>query len=342
MHLCRQRTASKHGSSDTPRSSAAPRSAHDLPPILRMQRAIGNRAVNRLIQRQFDVKFDPCVVLPNGRKVCGSDAVSACEKAPGIPGCSTVCKLLGCKKSNKPAEKCVAPWRTATSKDFIGQCCLGPVDRKETCCPPDRVALSDFRCCVGDEVVVDDKCVKSSDIPPGPLDLCLPGQRTTTGQCCTLPLVPEGPICVVPKPPAPPTPPPAPPIPKPFEIFFNFDRPNPGESASAGLRSSATAEGVKNFDALVAALRADSTLRVHLTGKTSPEGDAGHNLALGERRARLVKAALIEAGIDSSRLADPPSGSPAGCDSLETGVANCHMTSSSGPLDRQTRAQVFR
>jgi hypothetical protein len=338
MHLCIQRTASRHHSAAA-RSKASLRSSHDLPPILRMQRAIGNRAVNRLIQRQLDLDLDPCVIVPGAGKVCGSGARSACEKAPWIPGCSAVCRLLGCKKKPPtPFNKCVDPWKPAQSEERAGQCCLG-TESDKSCCPAERVALADSRCCVGDEVVVDNKCVKSPDIPPIPI--CMPWEKTTTGKCCTVPFVPDGPICVLPKPPAPPQPPPAS-VPKPFEILFNFDRPNPGESAAAALRSSATVEGLKTFDALVAALRADPTLRVHLAGKTSPEGDAGHNLALGERRARLVKAALLDAGIDASRVADPPSGTPAGCDVLEPGLANCHTKDASGPRDRQTRAQAFR
>jgi hypothetical protein len=338
MH-CIQRTASRYAS-DAPRSKGS-RSAHEFPPILRMQRAIGNRAVGRLIQRQLDLDFDPCVTVPGLGKACGSDAKSACEKLPGLPGCDKVCRLFGCKKPT-PTGKCLPPWRTATSKDFAGQCCLGESDSKERCCEPDRVARSDVRCCVGDEVVINEKCVKSSDIP-GPIEICMPWEKTTTGKCCVAPLVPDGPICVFPKPPVPPPkPPPVPAIPKPFEIFFNFDRPNPGESASTALRSSATVDGVKNFDALVAALKADSTLRVHLAGKASPEGDAGHNVALAERRARLVKAALLDEGIDASRLGDPPTGAPAGCETLEPGLANCKTKDASGPKDRQTRAQAFR
>lgn len=304
-----------------------------------MQQAIGNHAVNRLIQRQLDFGLDPCVIV-NGRKLCGSDAAKACEKAPSLPGCSTVCRLFGCKKSGKPADRCVPPWKAAGSKALAGQCCLGR-ESEETCCPPERVAIASGRCCADNEVVIDSRCVKSADLPP--IDLCLPWQKTPSGKCCPPPLVPLGDTCVVPKPPPvpPPQPPPAP-IPKPFEIFFNYDRPGPGKSASTALRGSATGDGVKNFDALVAALQADSTLRVHLTGKASPEGDAGHNVALGARRARLVKTALVDAGIDPSRLTDPPSGAPAGCDVLETGVANCHTQGAAGPKDRQTRAQVFR
>jgi hypothetical protein len=304
-----------------------------------MQRAIGNHAVNRLIQRQLDLGFDPCVTVPDIGTVCGSDAVGACEKAD-LPGCAQVCKLFGCKKPHKPKEVCIAPWKTATSREFAGQCCQG-TERRENCCPPERVALASSRCCVGDEVVIDNKCVKSSDIPPGPFEICLPWQKTTTGKCCVTPLVPEGAFCVIPKPPVPPKPPAPPLIPKPFEIFFNFDRPDAGESAGPAL-TGATVEGAKKFDALVAALNADSTLRVHLAGKTSPEGDAAHNRALGERRARLVKAALIDAGIDASRVTDPASGTPADCAPLEPGLANCHTRNASGPQDRQTRAQVFR
>jgi OmpA family protein len=339
MHQCIQRTT--RYSSDAPRAKMSARSGHDLPPILRMQRAIGNRAVNRLIQRQLDLDLDPCVTIPGVGEVCGSDAAKACEKIPSLPKCSKICKMFGCKKSNKPPEVCVPPWKTGTSRDFAGQCCLG-TERKENCCPPDRVALASSRCCVGDEVVIDNKCVKSSDIPPGPFELCMPQEKTTTGKCCVAPLVPDGPICVIPKPPAPPKPPPAPlPIPKPFEIFFDRDRPESGESAGPAL-AGATPEGDKQFKALVDALNKDSTLRVHLSGKTSPEGDAAHNVALGERRARLVKAALIDAGIDESRVTDPASGTPAGCVTLEPGLANCHAKNASGPRDRQTRVQVFR
>lgn len=337
MHQCFQRTT--RYSSDAPRSKVSARSGLELAPILRMQRAIGNHAVNRLIQRQLDLDLDPCVTAPGLGEVCGSDAAKACEKVD-LPGCSTVCKLFGCKKPNKPKEVCVAPWKTGTSKDFAGQCCQG-TERTENCCPPDRVGLASSRCCVGDEVVIENRCVKSSDLPPIPLEICMPWEKTTTGKCCVPPLVPDGPICVVPTVPAPPKPPAPAPLPKPFEIFFNFDRPEAGESAGPAL-AGATVDGVQQFDALVAALKADASLRVHLAGKTSPEGDAGHNRALGERRARLVKAALIDAGIDASRVTDPASGTPAGCASLEPGLANCHTKNASGPQDRQTRAQVFR
>jgi OmpA family len=350
MHACTVSLSTRRRASCEPaRSRSVTDAQRHMPPLLRLQRAIGNQAVNRLIQRQIDIpifdKLDICVHAPVVGKVCGSDAVKACEKIPSLPGCGTVCRLLGCKKPEKPSMHCPDGFRPATSKDYAGLCCRGPVDSLMTCCPPALAASNDLKCCAQDEVVIDGHCVKSSDLPPLPPTWCLPSQKTTTGTCCTIPFVPKGAECVLPEKPQPP---PVPPTPQPvlsvrtFEILFKFDRPGPGEISGAALKNGATAEGSKAFDALVAALRADSSLRVQLVGKTSPEGSEAHNAALGERRARIVKAALIDAGIDAARLADPPSdGLDAGCTLLEPGLANCGEVGGSTARDRQTRARVF-
>ena len=315
--------------------------AHELTHVIQ-QSAGGAEMLQRQIEIPVFDEFDPCVIV-EGRKLCGSDAKAACEKVPGLPGCGTVCKIFGCKKPQKPSAKCPPGFRPGGSSTFKGQCCKeGTVaENDRDCCPPERIASKDLRCCGEGEVVSDGQCVKSSDLPPlPPSTFCLPSQKTLSGKCCTLPLIPEGDQCVLPKPPLPP--PPAPTI-KETEIFFRLDRPRSGETKAGSLNTTATAEGLRNFKALVAELSADSALRVQLIGKASPDGPEDYNLALGARRAQLVKAALIDAGIAESRLVDPAAdGLDPACEKLGPGVANCGELGATSDRDRQVRARAFR
>jgi hypothetical protein len=316
--------------------------AHELTHVI--QQSVGSAA---MVQRQLEIpvfdEFDPCIIV-EGRKVCGSDAKAACEKVPSLPGCGTVCKIFGCKKPQKPSAKCPPGFRPGGSSTFEGQCCKeGTVAENERdCCPPERIGFKDNRCCGEGEGVSDGKCVKISDLPPPPSTFCLPSQKTTSGQCCTLPLIPEGDQCVLPKPPPPPSTPPALTI-KETEIFFRLDRPRSGETKAGFLNATATAEGLKNFKTLVAELQADPALRVQLIGKASPDGPEDYNLTLGARRAELVKAALLDAGISESQLVDPAADGPdPACEKLGPGVANCGELGATGSRDRQVRARVFR
>lgn len=327
----------------TPHSDAGRRLlAHELVHVVQQS---GGSA--ETVQRQPDFRFDPCVETPQG-KLCGSDAVSLCEKAPSLPGCGAVCKLFGCKKPSTPSASCPPGFRAATSSGFRGQCCLGTIDSQQACCPPARAASADHRCCGADQVVVAGKCVNPDDLPPLPPTLrCLPWQQTISGECCDPPLVPLGARCVLPAPPAPPptpvTPPITPTVPAAIEIPFRFDRPKAGETAASALAASLEQpQGRAGFDDLVSRLQADPALRVQLVGRASPEGSDDYNLQLGARRARLIKAALIEAGIDASRIADPVSDDlDAGCQTVETGLATCGKLNATGERDRQVLARVF-
>ena len=165
--------------------------AHELTHVI--QQSAGGAA---MVQRQLEIpvfdEFDPCVIV-EGRKLCGSDAKTACEKIPGLPGCGTVCKIFGCKKPEKPSAKCPPGFRAGGSTDFKGQCCKeGTVAENERdCCRPERIGFKDSRCCGEGEVASDGKCVKSSDLPPlPPSTFCLPSQKTISGKCCALPLIP--------------------------------------------------------------------------------------------------------------------------------------------------------
>ena len=118
-------------------------------------------------------------------------------------------------------------------------------ENERDCCRPERIGFKDSRCCGEGEVVSDGKCVRSRP-PLPPSTFCLPSQKTISGKCCALPLIPEGDQCVLPKPPPPPSPPPAPTI-KETEIFFRLDRPRSGETKAGSLNTTATAEGLSEF-----------------------------------------------------------------------------------------------
>jgi hypothetical protein len=124
-------------------------------------------------------------------------------------------------------------------------------------------------------------------------------------------------------------------------VFFNFDRPHPGEGLSA-LDSCVTSEGKTNLNALIVQLRANASFNVQLVGRASPEGTSEYNLALGGRRARLVADALAAAGIAPSRIGDAPGSSfPASCQTLGTGLKSCGEIGSSGERDRQVVPTLF-
>jgi hypothetical protein len=150
--------------------------------------------------------------------------------------------------------------------------------------------------------------------------------------------VPKGLGCGLPdiKPPKP-----QPVVPQPIEIFFKLDRPFPGETSSS-VGSVTTTIGKDNFNALVSALKQDSSLKVQLVGRASPEGGVAYNLELGARRARLIAAALKDAGVPESQIADPPVPDlSSDCQAIKPGVVTCGKTGSTGERDRQVLSRVF-
>lgn len=288
--------------------------------------------------------LDVCVETPLGR-ACGSDAKSVCEKMPSLPGCGFVCKMLGCAEKPKEESICPPGFQPARSTQYKGQCCTGTIESERSCCPRERAAWMEWRCCADDEIVSrQGRCIKSSALPPLP-PICPLWWKTTTGKCCIPPLIPDGPVCVLPDKPQPPTPKPPvmPALPMEKEIFFKFDRPWPGETKSSSLVVSATGNGLANFKSLVNEMKSDSELRVQLVGRASPEGPEPYNFKLAARRAKLVKSALVDAGIADSRIVDPPGDTlDSGCKKMEPGLVNCGEAGATGDLDRQVKARVFR
>ncbi|HEU5283429.1 MAG TPA: DUF4157 domain-containing protein, partial [Burkholderiales bacterium] len=116
--------------------------AHELAHVVQQ-----SAEVRPMVQRQIPIpifdELDICVDVPGAGRVCGSDARKACEKVSAIPGCTAVCKRLGCKKPDQPKTTCPPGFRAAGSKAFEGQCCRGEIDNAKDCCPPERIALFD-------------------------------------------------------------------------------------------------------------------------------------------------------------------------------------------------------
>ena len=289
----------------------------------------------------FGCSFDPFFDKPQ-------DFLDCCAKTPLGRGCSkdlidAVCKIPGVNCGDKPGplNTCPPGFKPGATKEHKGQCCQekATAESAQVCCDASRIASGALgaRCCPPDTFpdAAGKNCVTVP--PPPPPNLCLPGQSTTTGECCRPPLVPQGSKCV-----SPPPPPPIPkPLPSPLEIFFQKDRPK--ASGSKSLGDNLTAEGNTNFSELVAALQADPALKVQLVGRASPEGTDEYNLALGKRRAELIADALVGAGIDASRIANPAENElRSECEEVRPGLFTCGEAGATGARDRQVLSRIFR
>jgi hypothetical protein len=325
--------------------------AHELAHVVQQQGqpGIAVRRQEKTIGGPLDLKPNPCITAPVVGTLCGQDAVGACEKLPSLPGCGIVCKIFGCAKPSEPKTVCPTGFHSATSPDLKGQCCTGAVDDKQSCCTPDRIGPIDFRCCANDEVVVDNRCKKSSDISPLPpgRELCLPWQRTVTGKCCIPPMVPKGAQCVMPEPETPKGPigPTGPQLGIRWTDEIHFEQDRPGRGGGPAL----TSQGEKELDSVLSWLRLSSDLEVRLIGNASfegpPTGREEYNQALAARRVQFVIARL---GSFSARVADPilGDGAESGCQKLGPGKWGCGSkdapANTARPEDRVVRVTFAR
>ena len=93
-----------------------------------------------------------------------------------------------------------------------------------------------------------------------------------------------------PPPPPPPAPPAPPPVPQKFLVFFDFDKASLRDDA-ARIVSEAADYAKKNGKATIRA-----------TGHADTSGSPAYNLALSERRAKAVKAAIVKLGFKESEV----------------------------------------
>ena len=331
--------------------------AHELTHVV--QQSAGRAPV---IRRQID----PCIFV-EGKKVCGSDARSLCERIPSIPGCGGICRLFGCRKPDKKPECQPLPEHFKPGKKggtFAGKCCVkNREESEETCCEKERMVLRGFfddpGCCPPGQKAdaTRRRCVekKPRERPPprkGPCpadfeaDLafcdCPPArQNLLEGTCC-----PEGQHaslagdCV-------PTAPPRPkggkkPPRKVFPILFRIDRPQ----AWHRFADSVTPDGATTFTALVTRLRAEPDLRVELSAHASsdrPANDPDYNFRLTRRRVRLTARELLEGEkIAAERLSDDPDSPAKTCERLEAGQRSCGDTGASPAPEEKDRNVVGR
>jgi hypothetical protein len=332
--------------------------AHELTHVVQQSRTDAGGALQRLgIQRQPTPPGPPDPPDPpdfgcSADLAAGKfqDFVNCCAKTPLGRGCSKdvidgICKIPGVNCGDKPEEKNTCPpgFKPGATKEHKGECCkAGAVaEDARVCCAAPQIAVNALspRCCP--QGSTPDAALKTcvTITPPPPPNICLPGQKTTTGECCILPLEPRGATCVLPTPPSPPPKP----LPSPLEIFFQKDKPSAKAFSSAALGDNLTVEGNANFRELVAQLKGNPALKVQLVGKASPEGPEPYNLDLGKRRAELIADALLGEGIDSSRIANPPNNDlRAECKPVRPGIFTCGEAGASGPTDRQVLSRIFQ
>lgn len=98
-------------------------------------------------------------------------------------------------------------------------------------------------------------------------------------------------------------------IPGLYTIHFEYDQARLTEDAKKQL--SENAEWIKNSDSAT----------IQIEGHTDSRGTVEYNLALGERRAKSVKAYLQGLGVDAKRLAIISYGEEVPLDSTETQTA---------------------
>jgi Domain of unknown function (DUF4157)/OmpA family len=325
--------------------------AHELTHVV--QQGAGREATLQRQPSPEESPVGPLPDLPGGDIDCSidfaagkwRDFINCCGKSPVGRGCTKdaidgVCKIIKCDEKPKPMV-CPGGFTPGGSAQHKGQCCRTAAKNENAreCCDPARIikkATTHPICCPPgtNPNAALDKC----ETPPPPPTPCFPGQMTPGGECCKLPSVPRGNSCVVP-PPKPPSPPPKPSPPSSLIIVFQKDKPAAGSKKA--LDDSLSTNGRAGFKELVTLLREHPTVKVELVGRASPEGSDEHNLALAQRRAEKVAAALADEGIDASRIANHPDGLRAECQQIRPGIQTCGEAGAIGPEDRQVLARPF-
>lgn len=310
--------------------------AHELTHVLQ-QGGSGRAALQRQPQVTCSIDVIKAARVLRGDRSAAIEVLDCCESglSPLPAGCTSdliaaARFLLGRRGGSSGGPSCPPGFRPARTRDFSGRCCREGIvaENERECCPPARIAANAIfpRCCPS--VTLPDaarrECV---ELPPLPLpDLPLPRPEPPAEP--ETPQTPETPPTTV--------------APAPQRIGFQYDRPGSGGGT---LAASLTAAGRTAFAALVAALRADATLKVRLIGRASAEGTDDYNLALGHRRAALIAAELEAAGIARTRIADPPAGTlDAACEAgAGPGLASCgeHGSAAWASADREVRAELF-
>jgi peptidoglycan-associated lipoprotein len=95
-----------------------------------------------------------------------------------------------------------------------------------------------------------------------------------------------------------------------YTIHFDYDK------------SALSAEARGNIDKNVAWMKAHAAAKVQIEGHCDRHGSIEYNLALGERRAKAVRAYMVNLGTDGKRLTTISYGKEKPLDSSETETAD--------------------
>lgn len=132
-----------------------------------------------------------------------------------------------------------------------------------------------------------------------------------------------------PTPPAPPPPPPAPPPPTPvvqvcpvneFKVYFEWDR------------SNLNADAVETINSAAARAKECNVSTVRVVGYTDTSGSPRYNIGLSNRRAAVVRDALVAAGIPATLIATEGLG--------ETNLDKATADGVREPLNRRTAVTI--
>ena len=125
-----------------------------------------------------------------------------------------------------------------------------------------------------------------------------------------------------------------------LEVYFNKDMPQSFHT----LAQSLTEDGNNNLLVVDILLHKHPELKAQLSGNASsdkPKSDPTYNQRLAQRRAEMVRKALVEKGTDEKRFQTFDSD----CEKLEEGVHNCSdqvSEAKSNQLDRNVEVKLFQ
>ncbi len=221
----------------------------------------------------FD-ELDPFVIVPDipgvpevlrGQQVKLSTLRSALEVLRGnLPITST--------GGTDICTQLLPGYETAPSGEVAGLCCPRFRRERDKCCHPRNIGQLSYRCCTADEVIINNKCIRPrrAVAPPAPAQV----EETPTLPRLKLrwPQISFGSIQS-----------------DTIDHFaLNSDR----------LPIGATAK----LDRLAGQLALYTEAEVHIEGHTDSSYTDTYNQQLSERRAQVVRNALVQRGIEANRL----------------------------------------
>jgi outer membrane protein OmpA-like peptidoglycan-associated protein len=251
------------------------------------------------LQRQPKKTKEPLIPIPVFDEL---DPMIIVPDVPGVPSIlrgrevklSTLRSALDVLRGNLPSlgggtgedfcTRLIPGYETAHGGDVDGLCCPRFVRDRDRCCRWQDVGMMSFRCCGPDEVVISDRCVRPerAPIPPPPLPSAPVPSPAPGG--LTFPTIPR--------------------------LEMEFPRGPFGTIQSDTIDHFAldrdalpsTPAATEALDRLARQLQLYREAEVHVEGHTDSSASEQHNQSLSERRARAVRDALVQRGVDRRRI----------------------------------------